>query len=153
MDTRIPELRKARRLSQQELADAVGVTRQTITSLEVGKYTASLVLAYKLARYFRASHRTSIRFQRSGGITYVDQIVQLPCKERHFGGIQAALRRRVRLFWGLSVLGVLTLAVTLLLMGGQIAEADDTAHLEGSGAASASGSRWRGSAGRAPAPS
>lgn len=52
MDTRIPELRKARRLSQQELADAVGVTRQTITSLEVGKYTASLVLAYKLARYF-----------------------------------------------------------------------------------------------------
>ncbi len=52
LDTRIPELRKARRLSQQELADAVGVTRQTITSLEVGKYTASLVLAYKLARYF-----------------------------------------------------------------------------------------------------
>ena len=30
----------------------MGVTRQTITSLEVGKYTASLVLAYKLARYF-----------------------------------------------------------------------------------------------------
>lgn len=55
MDTRIPELRKARRLSQQELADAVGVTRQTITSLEVGKYTASLVLAYKLARYFGLS--------------------------------------------------------------------------------------------------
>lgn len=55
MDTRIPQLRKARRLSQQELADAVGVTRQTITSLEVGKYTASLVLAYKLARYFGLS--------------------------------------------------------------------------------------------------
>lgn len=52
MDTRIPELRKARKLSQQELADAVGVTRQTITSLEVGKYTASLVLAHKIARYF-----------------------------------------------------------------------------------------------------
>lgn len=31
---------------------AVGVTRQTITSLEVGKYTASLVLAYKIAKYF-----------------------------------------------------------------------------------------------------
>ena len=39
-------------LSQEELAAKVGVTRQTITSLEVGKYTASLVLAYKLARYF-----------------------------------------------------------------------------------------------------
>lgn len=50
--TRIPQLRKERRLSQGELADAVGVTRQTITSLEVGKYTASLVLAYKIARYF-----------------------------------------------------------------------------------------------------
>lgn len=52
MKTNIPALRKARRLSQQELADAVGVTRQTITSLEVGKYTASLVLAYKIANYF-----------------------------------------------------------------------------------------------------
>lgn len=52
MNTKIPQLRKARKLSQQELADAVGVTRQTITSLEVGKYTASLVLAYKIARYF-----------------------------------------------------------------------------------------------------
>lgn len=52
MNTRIPMLRKQRKLSQEELARAVGVTRQTITSLEVGKYTASLVLAYKIARYF-----------------------------------------------------------------------------------------------------
>lgn len=52
MKTRIPELRKKQKLSQEELAQAVGVTRQTITSLEVGKYTASLVLAYKIARYF-----------------------------------------------------------------------------------------------------
>lgn len=52
MKTRIPELRKRNKLSQEELAQAVGVTRQTITSLEVGKYTASLVLAYKIARHF-----------------------------------------------------------------------------------------------------
>lgn len=52
MKTKIPALRKARKLSQQELADAVGVTRQTITSIEVGRYTASLELAYKIARYF-----------------------------------------------------------------------------------------------------
>ena len=45
-------LRKARKLSQGELADAVGTTRQTITSIEVGKYTASLPLAYKIAHYF-----------------------------------------------------------------------------------------------------
>ena len=52
MKTVIPELRKQRKLSQEELAFAVGVTRQTITSIEVGKYTASLVLAYKIAKYF-----------------------------------------------------------------------------------------------------
>ncbi len=52
MNTRIPELRKQNKLSQEELALAVGVTRQTITSLECGKYTASLTLAYKIAKYF-----------------------------------------------------------------------------------------------------
>ena len=52
MKTRIRELRKARKLSQEELADAVGTTRQTITSIEVGKYTASLPLAYKIAKFF-----------------------------------------------------------------------------------------------------
>lgn len=52
MKTSIPELRRARRISQEELARAVGVTRQTITSIEVGKYVASLPLAYKIARYF-----------------------------------------------------------------------------------------------------
>ena len=52
MKTRIQELRKARRISQEELALAVGVTWQTITSLECEKYTASLVLAYKIAKFF-----------------------------------------------------------------------------------------------------
>ena len=53
MKTRIAALRKERKLSQEELALAVGVTRQTITSIEVEKYTASLPLAYKIAHYFR----------------------------------------------------------------------------------------------------
>lgn len=52
MKTKIKELRKQRKISQDELAAAVDVTRQTITSLECEKYTASLVLAYKIARYF-----------------------------------------------------------------------------------------------------
>ena len=52
MRSRIRELRRAQKLSQAELADAVGTTRQTITSIEVGKDTASLPLAYKIARYF-----------------------------------------------------------------------------------------------------
>lgn len=52
MKNNIRQLRKLRKLSQEELAEAVGTTRQTITSIEIGKYTASLPLAYKIARYF-----------------------------------------------------------------------------------------------------
>ena len=52
MKNRIKELRKENKLSQNELADIVGTTRQTITSIEVGKYTVSLPLAYKIARNF-----------------------------------------------------------------------------------------------------
>lgn len=52
MKTKITELRKAKKMSQEELAMEVGTTRQTITSLETGKYTASLVLAYKIAKFF-----------------------------------------------------------------------------------------------------
>ena len=53
--TKIAKLRKLKKISQEELALAVGVTRQTITSIEVEKYTASLPLAYKIARYFNLS--------------------------------------------------------------------------------------------------
>ena len=52
MKNKLRELRKAHKLSQEELALAVGTTRQTITSIEVEKYTASLALAYKIAHYF-----------------------------------------------------------------------------------------------------
>lgn len=55
METRIQELRKTQKLSQAELADALGVTRQTIISLEKGRYTASLELAFKIARFFGKS--------------------------------------------------------------------------------------------------
>lgn len=52
MTNRIAQLRKERQLSQAELAEAVEVTRQTIISLENGRYNASLLLAHKIARYF-----------------------------------------------------------------------------------------------------
>ena len=52
MTNRIAELRKERRISRAELAEAVDVTRQTIISLENGRYNASLLLAHKIARYF-----------------------------------------------------------------------------------------------------
>lgn len=55
MQTRIQELRKMRSITQSDLADAVNVTRQTIISLENGKYKASLVLAHKIAQFFQVS--------------------------------------------------------------------------------------------------
>ena len=48
----IPKLRKEKKLTQEELASEVGVTRQTIISVETGKYIASLPLAFKIAKYF-----------------------------------------------------------------------------------------------------
>lgn len=55
VQTQIEEYRRERRLTQSELADALGVTRQTIISLENGKYKASLVLAHKIAQFFDAA--------------------------------------------------------------------------------------------------
>ena len=52
LNNRIRELRKENKVTQDDLAGAVGVTRQTIISLENGKYTASLQLARKISQYF-----------------------------------------------------------------------------------------------------
>lgn len=52
LKNKIQELRKVRKVTQQELADALSVTRQTIISLENGKYNASLTLAHKAAQFF-----------------------------------------------------------------------------------------------------
>lgn len=52
MKNRIKEYRRERGITQEELARSVGVTRQTIISLESERYNASLELAYKLAKRF-----------------------------------------------------------------------------------------------------
>ena len=52
MKTRIMEFRKEKKVTQEELADAVNVTRQTIISLENGKYKASLILAHTISQSF-----------------------------------------------------------------------------------------------------
>ncbi len=55
MENHIKDFRKERNITQDDLAKAVGVTRQTIISLENGKYNASLVLAHKIARHFNVT--------------------------------------------------------------------------------------------------
>lgn len=52
MKNRIEELRKQRGIRQEEFAKLLGVSRQTISSLETGRYNPSIFLAYKIARYF-----------------------------------------------------------------------------------------------------
>ena len=52
MQNRIQMLRKERKMTQSDLALELEVTRQTIISLESGRYNASLILAHKIARYF-----------------------------------------------------------------------------------------------------
>ena len=66
MENRIAQLRKERLMSQAELAEAVEVTRQTIISLESGRYNASLLLAHKIARYFGLTIEDVFLFEEDG---------------------------------------------------------------------------------------
>jgi putative transcriptional regulator len=52
IDNKVYEQRVLRRLSQEKLGEAVGVSKQTIYAMEKGKYSPSLLLAFKLAKYF-----------------------------------------------------------------------------------------------------
>ena len=55
MKSRLRELREARQWSQGDLADELGVSRQTINAIETERYDPSLPLAFKIARLFRRS--------------------------------------------------------------------------------------------------
>ena len=67
MTNKIAQLRKERRISQVELADAVDVTRQTIISLENGRYNASLLLAHRIAKYFDLTIEEVFLFEEGEG--------------------------------------------------------------------------------------
>lgn len=54
LSNRIRVFRAEHRMSQGDLADAIGVTRKTINTIEVGKYVPSTIIALKIARYFKA---------------------------------------------------------------------------------------------------
>ena len=78
MKNKIQEYRKARKVTQQELADALSVTRQTIISLENGKYNASLTLAHKAAQFFGVSIEELFIFEGDENIDLADAILNNP---------------------------------------------------------------------------
>ena len=55
MKNRLEELRKQRGIKQEDLATALEVSRQTVGSLENGRYNPSIMLAFKIAKYFQMS--------------------------------------------------------------------------------------------------
>lgn len=55
MKNRLEEIRKAKGITQEELANAIEVSRQTVGSLENGRYNPSIILAFKIARFFEVS--------------------------------------------------------------------------------------------------
>jgi len=64
LKTKLKEVRESKQLTQDELAKALGVSRQTINSIETNKYIASLPLAIKIARYFKTSVETIFLFEK-----------------------------------------------------------------------------------------
>ena len=55
MKNRLEEIRKAKGITQEELANALEVSRQTVGSLENGRYNPSIILAFRIARFFEVS--------------------------------------------------------------------------------------------------
>ncbi len=55
LDNNIAKFRSKQKLSQQDLADAIGVSRKTISTVETGRFTPSVIIALKLAQFFGSS--------------------------------------------------------------------------------------------------
>lgn len=75
MKNRLEELRKERGIKQEELADALEVSRQTIGSLENGRYNPSILLAFKIARYFGMSIEDIFIYEEEGNMKKEDNII------------------------------------------------------------------------------
>lgn len=67
MKNRVAELRWEREIAQEDLADALEVSRQTISSIENGRYNPSLELAFRIARFFGLSIEQIFMFEEDEG--------------------------------------------------------------------------------------
>ncbi|WP_127493350.1 helix-turn-helix transcriptional regulator [Paenibacillus glycanilyticus] len=68
MNNRLEEIRKQRGIKQEELAAALEVSRQTIGSLENGRYNPSILLAFKIARFFGLSIEEIFIYEEDGKV-------------------------------------------------------------------------------------
>lgn len=66
MKNRIEEIRSKQGIRQEDFAKSIGVSRQTISSLENGRYNPSIILAYKIAKYFEMSIEEVFCFEEEG---------------------------------------------------------------------------------------
>ena len=66
MKNRIEEIRKARNIRQEDFAKLMGVSRQTISSLETGRYNPSIFLAHKIAQFFGMTIEEVFLFDEEG---------------------------------------------------------------------------------------
>ena len=66
MKNRLEELRKARGMTQEELAEALEVSRQTVGSLDNGRYNPSILLAFKIARLFETTIEEVFLYEEQG---------------------------------------------------------------------------------------
>ena len=66
MKNRLEELRKARGMTQEERAEALEVSRQTVGSLENGRYNPSILLAFKIARLFETTIEEVFLYEEQG---------------------------------------------------------------------------------------
>ncbi|OSB09140.1 helix-turn-helix transcriptional regulator [Paraclostridium bifermentans] len=67
MKNRLEEIRKQNKVTQEELATALEVSRQTIGSLENGRYNPSIILAFKIARYFNMTIEEIFIYEEDDG--------------------------------------------------------------------------------------
>lgn len=67
LKNRLEEIRKQNKVTQEELATALEVSRQTIGSLENGRYNPSIILAFKIARYFNMAIEEIFIYEEEDG--------------------------------------------------------------------------------------
>lgn len=78
MKNRLEELRKQRGIKQEDLANALEVSRQTIGSLENGRYNPSIQLAFKIARYFNMSIEEIFIYEESCKQKSIAEVKKVP---------------------------------------------------------------------------